>query len=59
MSSYVKMKENMFVSLLFFLSVQVYWFIQDELCIGCLSQNMSKGEIVRFVIGHILLKQVF
>jgi len=37
--SSVKTKECMIVSLLFFLSVQVYWFIKDMLCKGCFSQN--------------------
>jgi len=39
----------MIVSLLFFLIVKVFWFIVDVLYKGCFSQNLSKGEIIRFV----------
>jgi len=34
LSSCVKTKEGMIVSLLFFLSVQVFWFIENVLCVG-------------------------
>jgi hypothetical protein len=59
MSTYVKVKEGMIVSLLLVLSMQVFLVIEEVYCKGCFNQNFPKGEIFRFVDYCILLKQVF